>query len=545
MSSQAPSKTPNPAKKKRQRKKKSKRAQGKQPQNSVNSSQKFEDAIVKIETAASMNTPIGQAAMPSNLNKAQKYALSLIDPFNFGSRIPDSDGADSAFFLSVQNFYPGVNTGTGLANPGAFSMAFQPKFGSPANPLSFKNAICDPVALSQAPDATDWSSAGAYVSSLGGINPRMVNEIDVLAFNDTGFASFSSGTVVSNSLPFGNGTTPIVSNAGNGFTPVDYQSNTGDFILVPGQYLIAMSATGTVLTDIITSGSTATVQNWVPVNVNSAGTLVTEAWLVTASTDAARFRPTIAGASTTAAIITIAPIAKTDSTQSLNNGMVEKLRPTCMSVLVSYVGTTLKDGGTIASAFVSGDALSSRFFAQSASDNVGSFRTVESVANVPLAYNGPLKKGTYTFWKPLSEADRLYYNVSESNNYMYPSIVITGQYNPDDIATTGIQRPIRVTVVTGYEYQTTSQLPEKARYRGSEAMVDAALNMVDSEGIMQCMANAEHTGFIDKFKGWVRDAANYLGKGLSWGKSAINQVEKLAPAARSFIETIEPMLALA
>lgn len=501
----------------------------------------FEDAIIKIETAASQNTPSG-VRVPPNLNKSQRYVLGLVDPFNYGGRIPDEDGADSAFFLSIQNYQIPVNVGISLANPGAFSFAAQPKIGNPSDPRGFKLAVCDPIKLSQSENVTDWSAASSYLSSIGNVNPRMTNEIDTLAFNEAGYAGFTGTSAMTAAIPFG---TDPVPDAGNGFTPIKYSNTTGAFTLVPGQYMVTLRIFGAGITAINTTGSTASVSTLMGLILTGTGNGASITYLVTATTSGALFIPSLnVGATSTIPEIAFVPVAMTDSTQSLNNGMIEKVRPTCMCVLVSYVGTTLHDGGLIAAAAVPGDALSSRFFAQSAADNVGSLRSFESVSGVPGAHNGPLKRGSYTFYKPLSVLDRSYYTVSDHNAYEYPSIVVTGKYNPDDSSLAGLQYPIRVSVVTGYQYQTTSQLPEKIKFKGSEAMVAAALNFLDSEDVPQSMANGDHTAFFNKIKGFVKQVSDTIGKGLAFGKNVIDKVQQYAPAARSMIETLQPMLAL-
>lgn len=517
------------------KKKRSRPRKQQQPNGVIKAEERFTNSLKKVVDAASTHTPLGQSP-PTNLNKAQRYAMNLVDPLNYGSRIPDDNSSDTAFFKSVQNYeIPVVMAGD---DPGSFCFAAQPKIGNPSDPFGFKLAVCDPQKLAESPNLTDWTLASSYMNAIGKVDPRMTNEIETLAFNEAGFIGLTQGSSPSTGIPLG---TDPIPDAANGFTSYNYSNSTGEVNLVPGDYFAVARVVGTGTT-IFTTGGSATATTEMPSIIAAGNIGVMQGWLIKATTGGSKFSFSVNGSAVTTAQLTIMPVALTNSTSSLNNGMIERVRPTAMSVLVTYIGTTLENGGVITSALVDGDAIKSRFFSESVADNQGSLRSFESISTIPGAYNGPLKIGTYAYYKPMSEGDTLYYTVEDHNRYSYPGIVCYGRFVPGDIG--GLPpSPIRVSVVTCWQYTTTSQLPEKVKYKGSDTMVAAAKNFLDSEGIPCCMANGEHMAFIDKVKGLMKDVSDYIGKGLRWGKNAISTVQSYAPAVKSMLETLEPALA--
>lgn len=532
------------SKKRNQKKKKTKRpSPGVQPQ--VRQNTKFEAALAaSLENARTGRPP---TAVPyTEMNKAQKFALGLVDPIHFPTRAPDSDSNYSALYRSYEVFEISVRTGPGITNPGAFAIAIQPKIGDTISPSTFKVAIADPVLISDNPQATDWAASTSYIIKSGSLDPRLVNEIDTLALNEAGFFSYGNGTGPTAGQPLG---TNPVQNIGNGFLTVDYNNSNGDLILPVGQYVVTAQilASGGNVNTITLAGGTGTAPT-ISILTTASGLTTTnaqQAWIVSTTPNATHVRLTctLSAGTIFATAVTVVPSARTNVPQALTNGMIEKVRPTACCFWLTYTGTTLKDGGKVAAAIVNGDALTSRFFSEGSTGNNGNFRSIEGVGMVPNAMNDKLKTGVYGYIKPNNLLDLAYFPVDEHNLYKYNSGVIYGEFEPDDGASSlSITQPLRLIVCTVYEYQTTSQIPEVAINKGSDAQISAALNFLAE---LPCiMTNDDHTSFWNRVKAALSKVTHGIKGALDKGSAFMKTIQTYEPAAQQMIETLMPMLAV-
>jgi hypothetical protein len=319
-------------------------------------------------------------------------------------------------------------------------------------------------------------------------------------------------------------------------------------VLPVGQFLVTaqvLSSGGNVTSIALIPGTGGAPQVNVLTTMSGSGTTnAQQAWIVTTTPSATHIRLTsiITAGIIFAAAITFVPTAKTDITQALTNGMIEKVRPTACCFWLTYTGTTLKDGGKVSAAIVNGDALTSRFFSEGSTGNNGNFRSFEGVGMVPQAMTDKLKTGVYGYIKPNNLLDTAYYPVDEHNAYKYNSGVIYGEYLPDDGAVSlTTSQPLRLIVCTVYEYQTTSQIPEVAINKGSDAQVAAALNFLAE---LPCiMTNDGHVGFWDKVKQALYSVTHGIKGALDKGSTFLKTIQSYEPAAKQMIETLMPMLA--
>lgn len=544
----SPLTTGEPKQQPRSQGKRGKKKRGKKSVPGVNPASRQEAKLETALASALENVSTGKppSAVPyTEMNKAQKYALGLVDPIHFPTRIPDADSNASAMFRSYEVYEIPVKTGSSLSNSGAFAIAIQPKIGDTITPGSYKVAIADPNLISDNPQATDWSAGSSYISRLGSMDPRMVNEIDTLALNEAGFFSYGMGSAPTAAQPLG---TDPVEHVGNGFIDVNYNNSNGDIILPVGQFLInsQILVSGGNLSTITLGAGTGTSPTITALTTASglASTNGQQSWMVTTTPEATHIRlsSTISAGSIFASSINIVPAARTDIPQALTNGMIEKVRPTACCYWLTYTGTTLKDGGKVATAVVNGDALSSRFFSEGSTGNNGNFRSLEGVGMVPGAITDKLKTGVYGYIKPNNSLDWAYYPVDQHNAYKYNSGVIYGQFEPDDGLPTATTSPLRLIVCTVYEYQTTSQIPELAINKGSDSQVSAALNFLAA--LPNVMTNDEHTGFWDKVKSALYKVTHGIKGAMDKGSSFLKTIQSYEPAAQQMLQTLMPMLAV-
>lgn len=114
------------------------------------------------------------------------------------------------------------------------------------------------------------------------------------------------------------------------------------------------------------------------------------------------------------------------------------LRPVGMSVLVTYRGPLINDGGYIAA----------RTFAGVEGNPPVDYG---SLTIIPGAYDGPLRQGAYAFWKPSELKDFDFYAPTHIGNESRGSLVVTG------LATDPANAALRARIVTNWEAITYSR----------------------------------------------------------------------------------------
>lgn len=171
-------------------------------------------------------------------------------------------------------------------------------------------------------------------------------------------------------------------------------------------------------------------------------------------------------------------------------------RPVAMSLLVSFVGNELYNGGVIAAKYLSGGETPGRL----------NYPTFEELAQVPNAFQGPLKTGAYCYWKPTDPSDVSFREVDYENIAGdLPSLYVVGK------ATDPTNTQIRLRYCLCVEAKTTRQiLPTLfSRINPDEiAMASQAL-----QSLPNCMENPLHLEKIRNFlSGVVRKGEEFWAK---------------------------------
>nr|WRQ64953.1 hypothetical protein [Sobelivirales sp.] len=189
-------------------------------------------------------------------------------------------------------------------------------------------------------------------------------------------------------------------------------------------------------------------------------------------------------------------------------------RPVAMCLLVSFVGNTLYDGGTIAGKALMGGESPQRL----------DFPTYEELSQVPGAFNGPLKTGFYGWWKP-TDADDIKFREPDYDNVdgAMPSLYVAGK------ATDPANTQIRLDYCLCVEAKTTRQILPTTYSRVDPDEITAADRAL--QGMAQCMENPLHLGKIADFlRGVVRRGEEF------WAK-----YQRPIMATAGAVKTIAPM----
>jgi len=422
--------------------------------------------------------------------KAAVHLACLIDPSELTkARIPDSVTAPTVLVHEEQVIeLPLTATGSD-PNDYKFSMAFQPILGDPSSPMKYATLG------SNAPGGawpTNWADPGSYVDVVGGRDIRISPNLSVLTQPALGswggiFAA-TTGT-----RPLDGAFTPYFSNYN---LNVVIDDANGNLTFGPGMYYVSSEviSSGTGLSIGIASGGSGDIE---PVyNNDTSGVSYFDGYFVNAGPDGCTVQYIFAGSgTTTAAAVQVAPtMTPFFNSLALDNGMVEKIRPVAMSVLATYIGPELTNGGTIAGAYVKPDTLRTSYVTLNPNNQVGQLQEFNNLAVVEGAYNGPIKDGTYIWWKPAGSEDLLMRTPTEMNAHSYPGIIVSGQYVPNQAAASNTQAVVRFRVRRIYEYETNVTFLNACEELGSQAIMDEVNNATAL--LPNAMMNKAHPSFI-------------------------------------------------
>lgn len=446
---------------------------------------------------------------------AKLYALSQTMPAIYKSKIPDAFDRKTARYDSKKVFEISINnTATNGGTPLTFAFLVQPIIGNYGDPLQYQVAVCKPGSLANGAQSTiNWLDASHYesVSTIDGFDLRVDSNFDALTQPPAGFYGVGAQSGMTPAKPFGTGT--LINQPQNTNLNITYDSTSsaGTFIFPPGNYYVDIFITGSglnALTPINLNGTVTSATSWAQLT-NATQTASAAAFYITSTNVNNQFSFTVTGAAVANAALRVTPAAFDNAANNTDDGLIETIRPCAMSVLATYRGPVLTNGGNIAMALISSQAKESNFFTNSP-DQPGSFRTWQTIASLNEAvYDGPLKDGAYGWWTQEDVTDYDLYPVSEMNSKNYPTIVCAGQYNPGEVISDGTII-LRVEVELTFELTSVKTLLPKDKYVGSSACVDASKMMLQNQP--KIMQNAQHTGWFKRLVGYIEKGAKFVGQ---------------------------------
>lgn len=443
-------------------------------------------------------------------DKAKFYALCLALPSVYQSKIPDGYRRKTAKYHSHRVFEIKANSA------GQFAFCVQPKIGNFDNPFHFNVALCLPDALLN-PQDYDFTSVSAYEAFVGAADSdlRVDPNYTALTAELPSFTHFVSAAAGTGDKPFSD-SAGISALSYNSHIAYDVVGGFSTFTFPKGNYYIQLMA-------FTTNVSTASGSSW---NItNTGGSWTNELSEIVTGTTPAITRTTVgilynatsdtlnrltirlngAAVTTATAQMVAATILPNNTAHSVNSGLVGSIRPCAMSVLTSYNGPLLQNGGQIAGALVPGEELLSNFFTNAA-DDPGAFRSWQTIASLNEANtDNPLNLGNYTTWRQDDVTDFEFFSPSRSSQMEYQGIVVAGTWNPgsDPIDTDAVIARVEIDIV--YEIRTEKTLLPKDSYIGSQQCIDYANQYL--AGLPISSENKIHMDTFKKWFGYVSKAA--------------------------------------
>jgi hypothetical protein len=492
-------------------------------------------AVVK----AGMKQSIVQ--VPTELRDiVSQYVMALLNPKKYIGRYPDSYPRKTGVFRSIAEYFVPLRFGSGSV--ARFSLCARPIMGSLAGINQYQLAMAN-VDTDQWVNA-DWTSPTSYSGPIGGVDPRLDVNSSFMTSPPAGFyyAEFSNlnPAVDGSSVVYSGGLTPGAYNNGisvhvitnqflrlpAGFWLVTWEFTLGLSNTAAATYAVVPYQTGAPNPAIMTGTTNdlmnqGTIATQVGENIVSVARsfIVSSAGLanVAGATVVRNGGPGVIGAGILSGFdgsVTISPINPSSlslQANAIGYGLVEEIRPVGQSVLVSYMGTELVNGGTIASCYVPDNLVRADYFNNSEQAE-GQLQYVEALMKLDGSYNGPLKDGTYAWWSPYDDTDSNFRTVSAMNQAQFPAIIVSGIFNPSTVIASGSsQLMMRVELCTTYEFITKATCFDLEHCIGSQQHIDAANNSISQQP--HCMPNGKHLEFLKRMVGAIGDFAR---KNQSW-----------------------------
>jgi len=462
----------------------------------------------------------------------KNFMLAQICPKEFLSRVPDSFARPTMNPRSVQVIeVPVVINGT--PDSGRFAMSVSPHLGSIAAPEQYKVAMVDATTPTGWP-GNDALDPAIYVTSVQSNDIRLDPFVQQLTQPEMGSSVIynDGGHVgVTTTAPFG--ASPQYDAGYNLDVGYAISGGFGNFYPPPGQYTFVfmfstIDPTGDMTPNLQQFNGAQLTQEFFQISVDTTCCAI-GGYLYIPQLSASNgylqpgFRCGVAVTGITTDLNSSLFITSTftDTTGigvSYNNGDMTGYRPVAMSVLATYVGPELTNGGIICTSLLASGAAKSGYF--QSNNNLGNFRNWENLSKTPGSYNGPLKDGTYCWWTFQSQDDYRILSPDDILTKVVPTIMVSGQWQPGPGAATGAI--LRLEIVTIYEGVTESLLYEQKYLPGSQAIMDRVFRLLSSEP--HAMANAAH---ID----WINSIKKALGKVIGFG---VKNKDTLLPLASQF-----------
>lgn len=450
-----------------------------------------------------------------------EYVGMLMNPKFYMRRYMDPFSRPTALVRSIATFdVPCWIDATG--NSGRFSCAIQPTLGSPDgnSPTVWKQALVNGLN----PWPTDFTVPASFIQVLNGRDLRVDPFYEPLTQGPSGFLSVYSNAPGS-MTPFAGGTSTVaVEDSSLGISFTIRPSTNGRWYLQPGSYVCVVVVSNPAPTTIDISAPTDGASFEIVFNqltsVNPS--LVV---LINVANVNQYFELTLNTPTSTNILVNFSTTLTANGGAPSDFGPVSQIRPLAMSCLASYMGTTLQDGGMIAAGYVPGGTLDSNYFTTAnGAGSLGNFTSWENLSLSPNSYNGPLRDGAYVWWSPEDVVDTQMLKPSLSAAHEFPSLIVSGQFNPNAATLDAAVPVVRLEIVTVYEFVTNLQLYEVSSCVGSAADMDLANKLL--VGQPHAMTNKLHLK-------WLTDFFKDVGSGIG---SASRFIVKNAPKALPIIE---------
>jgi hypothetical protein len=493
-----------------------------------------------VESYRALGIPVGPMmnafnSLDTTIHKeAADYAMAMMMPGTFSSRVPDAFSAPTFLFRGRQIVELNAYSTGAVSDYGRFAALIQPHFGSPAQPYSYKIAAIDASAT--------WPSGlngvqPTWITQFAGRDIRMDQNVQLLT--QPQLACYNVSGSGSNGIPFG---ASVASSAGQSYgLSVGYDGTTGRFYPPPGQYEVFcyITASPTITTLVV---STQNGANYQGTNVGPAGGILvlTTGFLTipvqTPGSPLPSISFSIAGG--TGAIVGTLALVPTfnDSlavAPTFDYGAIQAYRTVGMTVLASFIGTDFNDGGTISASYLPLGADRSSFFLSNSP--LGNYRNHENLGNVTGALrDNSIRTGAFVVWRPDSNIS---FNIKDPDTVvtqMQPTICISGQLAPTTAPPFNLPT-IRLVVDTLYEGTTANTLFPSEPMLGDTRFMDQAQRIMAM--VPLAMQNAQHESFLERIAG-------FLGKALPFGKAIYDNRKPLLEAGRAVLPLAEELAGL-
>ncbi len=445
----------------------------------------------------------------------EEYMKCLVYPKSCATRVPDSFPRKTALWSSIMTVAVPYNLDA-TPDSGRFSACVRPNLGNLSAPERYKIGLVNPTSG----PAGGWPQYLNLPASFIGNSLGRDVRFDVIAptlvqpglGTSTLVGDQPSGTPAK---PFGNTVTP---STGYGLS-VTY-ANTGAFFPPPGIYRFVVNVydpinpidtqisvtpvNGAIITYDINSDMPGENNNTVAGYLSvRPGTSAAFAGGISFSTTDFNPLTTVSTVNFTQAFDDNPQLFQTD-----NYGSVQEMRPVAMSVLFTYTGPELLNGGNVAIGYLPGRSEKSDFYGPS-NNQFGNLDEWDNLAQLPGTYNGPLKDGAYAWWAPQTIEDYTMVTPDQANDANYPPIIVSGQFVPGPgAASSGTVG--RLEVVTIYEGVTNNIVFPQKYQQGSQHMMDSAFTYLAQQP--HCMANATHMDWISRLLKGFKTAQNVYAK---------------------------------
>lgn len=187
----------------------------------------------------------------------------------------------------------------------------------------------------------------------------------------------------------------------------------------------------------------------------------------------------------------------------LDGGYVREYVPVAMSVLATCVLPELYNGGNIATAWLPPGVCDADIFTSEPRPQVGNLMLVENLRRFPGAYDGAMKDGAYSIWRPASFDDCTLRKPTEVRDRPWPCLAVAGQVITAGL--TGQKLAIRLQVHTTYQYYTDIVCFPLQTTDGSRAIMEEAFRLLQT--FPMSSANGPHW---ENIKSFFRKALNFV-----------------------------------